>query len=122
MATILVADDSPTAITLIERLLQPLGHRIVAARDGAEAARALSSPEEPIDLAILDVVMPKPNGFELCRAVKADPRTARIPVVLVTSMDREVDRYWGLKQGADGYFAKPFDADALVQRVRELLP
>jgi twitching motility two-component system response regulator PilH len=121
VAVILIADDSPTAVALLERALEPLGHRLVAAADGAEAARALAQAEPPVDLAILDIVMPGPNGFELCRAAKSDPRTARIPIVLVTSMDREVDRYWGKKQGADAYLVKPFDPDALRACVRELL-
>lgn len=119
MATILIADDSQTARAQLERILAPLGHRIVTAADGAEAAAVLSA--EPPDLVILDVVMPKQNGFELCRAMKANPQTARIPVFLVTSMNREADRFWGLKQGADEYITKPVDANALVEKVRERL-
>jgi twitching motility two-component system response regulator PilH len=121
LATILIADDSPTAITLLERILAPLGHRIVSVADGTEAARLLASDQRP-DLAILDVVMPGQNGFELCRSLKANPLTARIPVFLVTSMDRDADRFWGLKQGADEYITKPFDADSLVEKIRERLP
>jgi twitching motility two-component system response regulator PilH len=120
MANILIADDSPTAVTLLERILSPLGHRITSVSDGEQAARTLA--QDAFDLVILDVVMPKQNGFELCRALKNDPRTATIPVFLVTSMDREADRYWGLKQGADAYIMKPVDADALVAKVRERLP
>lgn len=119
MATILIADDSATAVALLRKILAPLGHRIVTACDGAEAAQALTA-EHP-DLVILDVVMPKQNGFELCRALKANPATARIPVFLVTSMTRDADRYWGLKQGADEYLTKPVDAESLVEKVRERL-
>jgi len=119
MATILIADDSPTAIALLTRILSPLGHRLVVAADGEEAQRALE--EAHPDLVILDVVMPKQNGFELCRALKARPETASIPVFFVTSMDREADRWWGLKQGADEYIMKPFDAGALVEKVRARL-
>jgi twitching motility two-component system response regulator PilH len=119
MATILIADDSPTALTLLQRILSPLGHRIVTAADGEEAQRALK--DEPPDLVILDVVMPKLNGFELCRALKADPATASIPIFFVTSMDREADRWWGLKQGADEYIMKPVDAGQLVEKVRARL-
>ncbi len=119
MATILIADDSPSAVLLLRRILQPLGHEIVTAADGAEAARAIA--DGPPDLVILDVVMPRKNGFELCRSLKSDPRTARIPVFLVTSMDREADRFWGLKQGADEYLCKPVDADRLVEKVRSRL-
>jgi twitching motility two-component system response regulator PilH len=119
MATILIADDSPTALTLLERILSPLGHRIVTVADGEQAQRVLA--ESPPDLVILDVVMPKLNGFELCRALKADPATASIPIFFVTSMDREADRWWGLKQGADEYIMKPVDAGQLVEKVRARL-
>lgn len=119
MATILIADDSPTAVTLLRRILAPLGHQIVVASDGEEAARAVL--DKP-DLIILDVVMPKQNGFELCRNLKANPATSSIPVFLVTSMTREPDRFWGLRQGADEYFPKPVDPELLVEKVRARLP
>ena len=120
MAVILIADDSQTALLQLRRILEPLGHLIVTAADGEEAARALAK-EAPPDLAILDVVMPEPNGFELCRSLKADPRTQTMPVFLLTSMTREADRFWGLKQGADEYLTKPFDAPLLVEKVRARL-
>ena len=120
MAVILIADDSQTALLQLRRILEPLGHLIVTAADGEEAARALAK-EAPPDLAILDVVMPEPNGFELCRSLKADPRTQTMPVFLLTSMTREADRFWGLKQGADEYLTKPIDAPLLVEKVRARL-
>jgi twitching motility two-component system response regulator PilH len=116
--TILIADDSPSAIAVLRRILAPLGHAIVIASDGEEAALALRGRP---DLVILDVVMPKKNGFELCRTLKADPTTARIPVFLITSMDRETDRFWGLKQGADEYLPKPVDPGVLLAKVRARL-
>jgi twitching motility two-component system response regulator PilH len=119
MATILIADDSPTAVMLLRRILSPLGHHIVVASDGEQAARAMV--DAPPDLIILDVVMPKQNGFELCRLIKSNPATASIPVFLVTSMTREPDRFWGLRQGADEYFGKPVDAQILVEKVRARL-
>ena len=118
VAKILIADDSPTAVALLTKILSPLGHQLLVARDGEEAQAALA--QRP-DLVILDVVMPKQNGFELCRVLKGDPATASIPVFFVTSMDREADRWWGLKQGADEYIMKPFDAGALVDKVRARL-
>jgi twitching motility two-component system response regulator PilH len=121
MATILIADDSPTAVLQLKRMLEPLGHVIVVARDGREAARVLGEPASRPDLALLDVVMPQPNGFELCRAVKGNPATQHIPVFLVTSMTRDTDRYWGLKQGADEYLMKPVDEHQLREKVRARL-
>jgi twitching motility two-component system response regulator PilH len=121
MATILIADDSPSAVLVLRRILEPLGHRIVAAGDGESAARAVVDGGVRPDLVILDVVMPQPNGFELCRRLKADPTTSSIPVFLVTSLSREPDRWWGLRQGADEFFRKPIDAAVLVERVRAAL-
>jgi twitching motility two-component system response regulator PilH len=120
-ATILVADDSRTALLQLSRILGPLGHRLVTVTDGQSALTLLSDPALRPDLVILDVVMPAPNGFELCRQIKANPLTAPIPVFLVTSMNRETDRFWGMKQGADEYFTKPIDAELLVTRVRDRL-
>ena len=114
MATILIADDSATARVQLERILSPLGHKLLFASDGAEAQALIDG----VDLFILDVVMPKVNGFELCRALKSNPETAPKPVFLVTSMDREPDRYWGLKQGADEYIVKPVDPEQLRVKVR----
>jgi twitching motility two-component system response regulator PilH len=119
MATILIADDSPTAVTLLRRILQPLGHAIMVASDGDEAARAVVDGHP--DLIILDVVMPKQNGFELCRTIKSNPATSSIPIFLVTSMTREPDRFWGLRQGADEYLSKPVDPAILVDKVRARL-
>jgi twitching motility two-component system response regulator PilH len=122
MATILIADDSPTVRVLLSKMLAPLGHRILCAADGEETARALAqSGHDRPDLVLLDVVMPKQNGFELCRALKADPSTARIAVFFVTSLSGEPDRYWGLKQGADEYITKPVDPEVLLEKVRARL-
>jgi twitching motility two-component system response regulator PilH len=119
VATILIADDSPTARTQLERMLEPLGHTLVLAADGAEAQQLAESALP--DLFILDVVMPRVNGFELCRTLKANPTTATRPVFLVTSMDREADRYWGLRQGADEYLVKPVDPELLRSKVTSRL-
>jgi twitching motility two-component system response regulator PilH len=121
LATILIADDSPTAIAVLRKILEPLGHRLVFASDGAEAARAVVDENARPDLVILDVIMPKQNGFELCRLLKSNPLTAEIPVFFVTSMVRESDRYWGLRQGADEYLGKPVDPGDLVEKVRARL-
>jgi twitching motility two-component system response regulator PilH len=115
MAKILIADDSATAAAVLEKALAPLGHTILLANDGEEAERAIQL-ERP-DLVILDIVMPKMNGFELCRHIRSDPELAQLKVIVVTSMDRESDRYWGMRQGADEYMTKPVDVDELRRRV-----
>ena len=119
MATILIADDSPTALAMLKRELAPLGHEIREARDGDEVQSALD--EVTPDLLILDIIMPKVNGFQLCRAIRADPSRRSLPIIVVTAMERQSDRYWGLKQGADEFFVKPVDGDVLRDKVRSLL-
>jgi twitching motility two-component system response regulator PilH len=119
MAKILIAEDSPTAAAVLSRMLAPLGHTILLASDGENAVRRIHS-EHP-DLVILDIIMPKVNGFQLCRTIRSDPALKDVPIIVVTSMDRESDRYWGLKQGADEYLIKPVDAGTLVDRVRHYL-
>ncbi len=119
MAKILIADDSPTAAALLQRMLAPLGHTILLVSDGEEAVRRIQH-EHP-DLVILDIIMPKMNGFQLCRTIRSDPELKDLPIIVVTSMDRESDRYWGLKQGADEYLVKPVDASVLQDKVRHYL-
>ena len=95
MATILIADDSPTAVTLLRRILQPLGHQIVVAADGDEAARAVV--EGPPDLIILDVVMPQMDGFRLCQRVRAHPGLQLTPIIFVTRKGDVEQRVRGLQ-------------------------
>jgi twitching motility two-component system response regulator PilH len=119
MAKILIAEDSATAAAVLSSALAPLGHTIVVASDGEEAEHHLFS-ESP-DLIILDVIMPKVNGFQLCRKIRANPELKDLPIIIVTSLDRESDRYWGLKQGADEYLIKPVDARLLKEKVSQYL-
>ena len=116
MAKILIAEDSATAAAVLKKALAPMGHTIVVANDGEEAERRITL-ERP-DLVILDIIMPKVNGFQLCRSIRNNPALADLKVIMVTSMDRESDRYWGLKQGADEYLTKPVDIDLLKSKVR----
>ncbi len=120
MAKILIAEDSPTGVEMLRRALAPLGHSILTAADGDEAQRLLT--QDRPDLLILDIIMPKLNGFQLCRAIRANPELKGLPIIIVTSMDRESDRYWGLKQGADEYLVKPVDPAVLAAKVRSYLP
>ncbi len=119
MARILIADDSATATALLQKALAPLGHSIETACDGQEARDRLKV--DPPDLVILDVVMPRLNGFELCRVIREDPRCGALPIIVVSAMDRESDRYWGLKQGANEYLTKPFSPEQLQQTVGRYL-
>lgn len=117
--TILVVEDSPTDLKLMTGALQPKGYQLHTAADGEEAlekARSLMPR-----LVVLDVVLPKVNGFQVCRQLKAAPETRGVKVLMVTSKDQETDRFWGLKQGADEYLTKPFGADQLQSAVARLL-
>lgn len=119
MSKILIAEDSATAVEMLKRALAPLGHSIVVATDGEETEKLIRA-ERP-DLLILDIIMPKINGFQLCRTLRADPQFSSLPIIVITSMDRESDRYWGMKQGASEYLVKPVDPSVLVQKVQNYL-
>lgn len=116
---ILLVDDSPTELAVLSALFQGEGFEVVTARDG-EAALEMLHRERP-RLVLLDVVMPGKNGFSLCRQIRSDAEYNRTPIILVTSKDQPSDRFWGLKQGANEYVTKPWDAAVLVQTVRRHL-
>ncbi len=104
---------------MITDLLKASGLTVTHASDGVEALEAMQT--EPPDLVVLDIVMPRMNGYEVCRRLKSDPKTQNVPVVMCSSKGEEFDRYWGMKQGADAYIAKPFQPTELVGTVKQLL-
>ncbi len=116
---LLLIEDSPTQLLTIKRTLEGEGYAVVGAQNGAEGlARAYN--EQP-DLIISDVVMSGINGYQLCRLVKHDPDLAATPVVLLTKLDGSLDRFWGLKSGADRYIPKEPGFASLIKSVKELL-
>lgn len=119
MSIVLVVEDSVTQREMIEDLLKGSGLIVKTAGDGIEALEQMqgSCP----DIVVMDIVMPRMNGYELCRRIKTDPKTERVPVVMCSSKGEEFDRYWGMKQGADAYIAKPFQPQELVGTVKQLL-
>lgn len=116
---ILVVDDSPTALRLTRDALAENGFDAVTATDGEEALE-VAAREQP-SLVVLDIVLPKKNGFQVCRQLKTDPATSDMKVILLSSKNQETDRFWGLKQGADGYITKPYDLDQLVSSIKDTL-
>jgi two-component system phosphate regulon response regulator PhoB len=117
--TILVVDDEPDAVELIEFNLKGAGFQVKSARDGAEAL-AKARFVLP-SLIVLDVMLPEMDGFEICKLLRRDPSTASIPIIMLTAKAAEIDRVLGLELGADDYLTKPFSPRELVLRVKKLL-
>ncbi len=116
---ILIVDDSPTELKLITDVFNSPDYSVVTATDG-EAGVEKAISEKP-ELIILDVVMPKMNGFQACRKIKSDSSLQGIPIILLTSKNQKSDEFWGKKQGADVYLTKPFNTDELLTAVTGLL-
>jgi two-component system alkaline phosphatase synthesis response regulator PhoP len=122
MPTVLIVDDEQHIRLLIEQTLEELeddGVELLTASDGEEALDVVANHHP--DLVFLDVMMPKRNGFEVCRAIKDDPATAATTVILLTAKGQAYDREQGMDAGADQYLTKPFDPDDLLQRARDAL-
>jgi DNA-binding response OmpR family regulator len=118
-ARILVADDDPDILNLVRVRLKQAGYETLGASDGEEALR-LALEHRPA-LCILDVVMPKRNGFEVLEALRRTERTADLPVMLLTATVEEREMARGFESGADAYLTKPFSPSDLLDRVRTLL-
>ena len=112
---VLVVDDSPTDRQMVTTLLQKEGYAVTTAIDGEDALQKIAAEQPP--LVVLDIVLPKMNGYQVLRQLKAAPETRGIKVILVSSKNQESDRFWGLKQGADEYIAKPYPDDELLNEI-----
>ncbi|MCX6925244.1 MAG: response regulator [Verrucomicrobia bacterium] len=116
---ILVVDDEPEVVELIAFNLKQAGFDVIAATDGAQAlikARAV-----PLNLIVLDLMLPEIDGLEVCKMLQRDPATARIPIIMLTARATEIDRVLGLELGAEDYITKPFSPRELVLRVQKVL-
>lgn len=116
---ILVVDDEPDAIELIAFTLRNAGYEVYTADNGADAIQ--KSRVFLPDLIVLDIMMPAPDGYEVCKILRRDPLTAGIPIIMVTAKSSELDRILGLEFGADDYVTKPFSPRELALRVKNLL-
>src|SRR5947208_11494384 len=116
---ILVADDNEANRELLSALLSAEGYQVVCAADGQQALARVNS--DSIGLALLDVVMPRPTGFEICQEMKSKPETRLIPVILLTSLNSDADRIHGIMCGADDFLNKPVNKHELLARVHSLL-
>ncbi|MGD1805484.1 response regulator [Dapis sp. BLCC M126] len=109
---VLIIDDCEVVRTLCSHILTKMGLKITLASNGLEGLEKLKL-EYP-DLVILDIIMPEMNGYQVCRQIKSQPQTMNIPVVFCSGKSAEVDVYWAMKQGADGYLSKPVNKDELM--------
>lgn len=117
--SILIADDEPNILISLEYLMKREGYAVSVARDGEEAIAAILR-DRPA-LVLLDVMMPKKSGFEVCQEVRANDVVKDTLILMLTAKGRETDVAKGLGQGADAYVTKPFSTKELVRKVREML-
>ncbi|MCS6782646.1 MAG: response regulator [Gloeomargarita sp. SKYBB_i_bin120] len=120
MATVMVVEDQKTQREMIAALLRREGLQVIEAADGYEAFEMVKGGQIP-DLVVMDVVMPRMNGYQLVRQLRSYPQTSKIPVLMCSSKGETFDKHWGLKQGADAYIVKPFEPEDLIGTVRHLL-
>ena len=119
MHTALVIEDTLTEREIFISCLRRGGLDVLTANSSEEALEKISK-QRP-DVIILDVVLPGRSGFELCRELKADAQTSQIPVVMCSTKGTDMDRFWGMKQGADAYIPKPVDQEELLRTVKQLI-
>jgi CheY-like chemotaxis protein len=118
---VLVAEDSEVVRETLKRLFETHGCEVVAAKDGAEALELAERDARGFDLVSTDVLMPRLDGYELTRALRAHPRHRNVPIIMVTSRSAEIDRVRGFDAGVDDYLNKPLDSGELLRAVEELL-
>jgi CheY-like chemotaxis protein len=116
---VLIVDDEPNIVLSLKFLITQQGFEVRTAGSGEEALKALS--EEVPDLILLDVMMPKPDGYEVCQRIRATPEWKDIPVIMLTAKGRDVEKQKGLAMGADDYITKPFATHELIAKVRAIL-
>lgn len=116
MNKVLVVDDAISELELISKYLRQSGYTVIVATDAKEALN--KAVEHKPDAVITDLVMPGMSGLELCRNLKDNPVTEKMPIVACTSKNQEIDRLWAMKQGVNVYVTKPFSKDQLLSAVK----
>ena len=117
---ILIVEDEPKTLVLIRDLLQVSGFKTIEATDGEKGVE-LAKTKKP-DLILMDIMMPKMDGYTACREIKMDKTTKAIPVVMLTSLDYELNKELGRDMGANGYMTKPFNRQELLDVINQFLP
>jgi two-component system, OmpR family, phosphate regulon response regulator PhoB len=116
---VLIVDDYPNLIEMLKIRLETLGFEVLTSLDGIDALQKARAHHP--DLIILDVMLPRMDGFKICRLLKYDDKFKHIPIFMLTSRAREIDQKTGFEMGADAYIFKPYDAKILIQKIFELL-
>jgi two-component system, chemotaxis family, response regulator PixH len=119
LGTILVVEDSPSELELMSHYLKESGYNVIKAT-GAKEALEKALLEKP-DVIVTDVVMPGMSGFELCRYLKKEPSTQKVPIVICSSKNQEIDRLWAMRQGADAYVTKPYTREQLLRAIKSVV-
>lgn len=119
MSTALVIEDSSAEREIIITYLQQVGVNALIAKSGEEGLEKLQ--QSIPDLIILDIVLPGRSGFEICRDLKSSEKTSKIPVIMCSTKNSEMDKFWGMKQGADAYLSKPLNKEEFVGTVNKLI-
>ena len=119
MSTILIVEDTLSELELMSHYLREGGYTVINAVGAKEALEKIS--QQKPDVIITDVVMPGMSGFELCRRLKTHPDTEKVPIVICSSKDQEIDRLWGMKQGADAYLTKPFTREQILRAIKAVV-
>jgi DNA-binding response OmpR family regulator len=117
--SILVADDEPSILLSLQFLLQKAGYEVRLAHNGEEVIQAVE--QSTPDLLLLDAMMPQRDGYDVCQTIRADPRWASLPIIMLTAKSRDVERQKGMALGATDYVTKPFSTRDLVATVRKHL-
>ncbi|MDX2287414.1 MAG: response regulator [Hyphomicrobiaceae bacterium] len=117
--SVLIVDDEPNIRLPLEILMRRAGYEVRCAADGEAALASIAA--DPPDLVLLDIGIPRRNGYEVCQAVRANPAWSRIRILMVSAKGRQVEVEKGLALGADGYQTKPFSTSELAEKVRDLI-
>lgn len=119
MTTVLVVEDTLSELELISSYLRDSGYNVIGVTNAKEALN--KAVEQQPDAIVTDIVMPGMSGFELCRQLKNNPVTEQLPIIICSSKDQEIDRFWGIKQGAAVYVTKPFTREELVRAIKSVV-
>lgn len=117
--SVLVVDDEPNIVLSLEFLMKQAGFAVRVARDGEAALQAME--DSVPDLVLLDVMLPKRDGYDVCQAIRAEPRWANVRILMLTARGREIEREKGMALGADEYITKPFSTRDVVEKVKRHL-